>query len=114
MKYIKKFENNRFKYKKGDQVMGVDVPITPGIKEYVENNVGTIIDIDDLEHTFYYIIKYDYVDKNMRSRMSSTSNQYRLPEDKAAFPLHEEEIRLATKQEIEIQKFKPQANKYNL
>jgi hypothetical protein len=114
MKYIKKFENNRFKYKKGDKVIGVNVKTTHDIKKYVENNVGTIIDIDDLEHSFYYIVKYDSVNSDIRSRMSSTSYQYRLPEDKCAFPLHEEEIRLATPKEIELQKIKPNTDKYNL
>jgi hypothetical protein len=46
--------------------------------------------------------------------MSSTSYQYRLPEDKCAFPLHEEELRLATPKEIETQQIKNITNKYNL
>ena len=114
MKYIKKYENYRFEFKKGDKVIGVDVPITPDIKKHVENNVGTIIDIDDLGHSFYYIVKYDSVNSDTRSRMSSTSNQYRLPEDKCAFPLHENELRFATLEEIENQEIKNNSNEYNL
>jgi len=114
MRYIKKFEENRFKFKEGDKVIGVDVKVTDELCTYLENNVGTIIDIDDYITGYYYIVKYEYVKSNIRIEMESTSEEYNISKNDGAFPLHEEELRLATHSEIEIQELKKETDKYNL
>ena len=114
MKYIKKFENIRFKYKKGDHVIGIDVKVVDELCKYLENNVGVIMDIDESVDNYYYIVKYKDVSPSIRIHMQYSTNIYKLSERDGAFPLHEEELRLATPKEIELQKIKPSAYKYNL
>lgn len=102
MKHIKLFESwfnkkrSVLKFKKDDYVIAIDLDIKDVLlKNYLENNVGQIISIDN--DTFDVNFCYEVYYENM--------------EESDTFYHNEKNLRLATPEEIDTQK---QINKFNI
>ena len=94
------------KFKKGDYVIAIDLDLSIKeilLKNYLENNVGQIINIDDNTSSakYWYEAYYEKVPKEVKSNFWMDD----------IYNYEEKEIRLATPEEVEIQK---QRNKFNI
>jgi len=131
MKYIKSFEQTNTRddltLNVGDHVKIIkkgipDVDIYKSIVDFLNDNVGIICSIElnnyDPNIYYFYNVKYDNVPDDLFkfTRYMGSDSQMRdgLKEQGEIFTADENEIRLATPKEIELQKLKKVSNKYNL
>jgi len=123
MKYIKLYEENIiFKYKIGDYVIanlfgtnweGDDF----GEQEFLENNVGQVVYTKNNKYNRFnwYDVKYKNVPKKLEYNIQSILRDNKKGEGLPNIWSYEEnEIRLATSEEIKTQKLKNEVYKYNL
>lgn len=96
MRYLNNFEGLKI----GDHIIGHGVRYTGTIKEFFENNVGKIVNING---NLYYI-KFDFVPNFVLD--------YSI--DGEIFAFLNDEIRRATSEEQEKQELKNSTLKYNL
>jgi len=107
MKYIKTFERVSRKFKVGDYVVAENMPYKPEIRDFLNNNVGEVVRLKDFNNKimFYtnFFVKYKNVNKEIEIWFPDNIKEF----DRDA-------LRLATKEEIENQKIKNTANKFNI
>ena len=104
MKYLKTFEEiEQTKFKIGDYVVPKDAPYPNDIKDYMENNVAKIINID-LRNDIH--IRYNNVPKELEF--------YWNDDDCISDFFSERGLRFATPKEIEDYEMKEKSNKYNI
>jgi len=103
MKYLKTFENIK-KFKIGDYVVAKELPYSGYIKEYMENTVAIIINIDSSNDIH---IRYNNIPKEA---------EYFCNDDDDFFIdfFSERELRFATLKEIEDYEIKENLKKYNI
>lgn len=108
MKYLKFFEKYISKFKVGDHVIANSNEYYKPIVDFLNNNVGIIsgIHTKNTFELYYFDVKYDNIPEDI---IQFTKNI-----DGKTFVVYEKELRLATEEEIQIQKIKKSTNKYNL
>jgi len=118
MKYLKRFESQNNKFKIGDNVIinTEDRRTYQEIIDFLDNNVGVVIDFELDDMIYYYDVKYVNVPDNlvMFTRYMGSEPENDLKSEGEVFGGTENELRLATTEEIEMQKIKNASNKYNL
>lgn len=73
MKYLKTFENNNMKPQVGDYVLCKEADdVFPEVKEFTSNNIGKLIEIENLEK-YPYMIKYKNIPKNLADYFQSNT-----------------------------------------
>jgi len=116
MKYLKTFENLKFKV--GDYVKIIpNRRIIPEIEEFYENNIGIIYDKErDIDDILFYNIKFENVPEHLaiNTRWMGSVPPKGLKKQGEIFIADENELRLATSKEIEEYLLKKDVKKYNL
>ena len=132
MKYIKKFEKFNHQFKVGDYVIADKLEFDfEELENYLKNNVGQIEEVRDhplailnlanirtgIAHKVTYVIKYLNIwpltgPENLKNSIVYCGEMDNNPS--GCFALYENEIRLATPEEIEHQLIINDVNKYNL
>lgn len=123
MKYLKKFESintTAKKFQPGDMVkITASEDYVKNIQDFLNNNVGEIYNIEQNkygEDYFFYNIRYNNVPKELfyYTRYMGTFPMGDLKSQGEIFTAVDNDIRLATPEEIEHHKIKINADKYNL
>ena len=117
MKYIKSFESKKV-YKIGDYVkIGFVFFVKNNIKDFLSKNIGQIVNIKNIKlnnrGTKIYLVKYTNVPKNIKTAIQFLDYSIDTP-DEFIYGLKQDEIELATKEEIEQYKLEQTTNKYNI
>ena len=116
---FKLFENINNKFKIGDYVI-INTKDRKNryesIVDFLDNNVGIVEDFEYDKDIYNYDVKYNNVpdDLIMFTRYMGSEPKNGLKSEGEIFCGSEDELILATKEEIEIQKIKNKSNKYNL
>lgn len=114
MKYIKKFEtifDYENKFKIGDYVVILDVDkcgFRPDVKNFLKQTVGQVVEINDKYIQFYHV---------MFNFPTYIAKKYYKDEDPKPMTFNENNLRLATPEEIEkfeIYVLNKETDKYNL
>lgn len=113
MKYLKTYEKNNFNTPKvGDYVLvNVDYPEIEFIN-FLSNNIGQIIDIDDSGYQDYHV-KYNNVPEQMEIRTAHMNNGYGHAFDEGTWKVDKSEIYAFSKNKEDL-KIMIAANKYNI
>jgi len=111
MKYLKTFEEQKNNINIDDYVV-IILPFNhfKDLSDFFNNNIGKVINkMIDIA-----IVSFDNVPENIKEYMILYTSDDDISKNKYSYPMKYEYLRLATPEEIEHQKLKNSANKYNL
>ena len=115
---FKIFENWGDQFTEGAFVIAHSLYRTKELKNFLENNVGKLYWIEKVQgvNKIFYNVEYDYVPNELKHlfRHIGTPNNGAKLRRTYMYAFTFGEIRLATPEEIKLQKVKDDANKYNL
>jgi len=111
MKYLKKYEDLQDVFKVGDYVICHNLEFGHEMREYFESNVGQIesMESEDFDNLRFYYVKYENIPVDIIEHMLQFTKKF----DNIMYFCNSD-FRLATNKEIEEQKIKNSAYKFNL
>ena len=117
MKYLKTFENLKFKVGDYVKIMPNNNNIRPEIEEFYNNNIGIIYDRERvIDNNLFYNIKFENVPECLiqYTRWMGSVPPKGLKKQGEIFIADENELILATPEGIEEYKMRLASKKYNL